>query len=227
MIFIHSNIMWIILSDDASQRENFKTSFHYIRNKLVETILVLERRLLKFYNMIFMPNFILRCLDFYSSCHWCQSIRSISRRSMMPLNPTMAVEFFNMWGIDFMGPFPLSFGHQYILVYVNYVSKQVEAIPCRTNDHKVVIGFLKSNIVSNFRLPRPIINDCGTHFYNKTFIALWAKYFVTHKVAIPYHSQISGQVKISNRGIKYILEQTVKLDRKEWSLKLDDSLQAY
>ena len=45
------------------------------------------------------------------------------------------------------------FGHQYILVAVDYVSKWVEAISCRSNDHKVVIGFLKSNVVSRFGFP--------------------------------------------------------------------------
>ena len=69
---------------------------------------------------------------------------------MMPLNLILVVEIFYVWGIDFMSPFPPSFGYQYILVAVDYVSKWVEVIPCRTTDHKVVIGFLKSNIVSLF-----------------------------------------------------------------------------
>ena len=116
----------------------------------------------------------------------------------MPLNPILVVEIFDVWGIDFMGPFPSSFGHQYILVAVDYVSKWVEAIPCRTNDHKVVIGFLKSNIVSRFGFPRAIISDGGAHFCNKAFKALLTKYSITHKVATPYHPQTSGQVEISN-----------------------------
>ncbi|KAK9195455.1 hypothetical protein WN943_003576 [Citrus x changshan-huyou] len=106
-----------------------------------------------------------------------------------------------------MRPFPPSFGHQYILVAVDYVSKWVEAIPYRTNDHKVVIGFLKSNIVSRFGFPRAIISDGGAHFCNKSFKALLTKYSITHKVATPYHPQTSGQVEISNREIKHILER--------------------
>ena len=129
----------------------------------------------------------------------------------MPLNPILAVEIFYVWGIDFMGPFPLSFGHQYILVAVDSVSKSVEAIPYRTNDHKVVIRFFKSNIVSHFGFPRAIISDGGAHFCNKVFKALLTKYSITHKVATPYHPQISGQFEISNREIKYILEKTVMM----------------
>ena len=92
---------------------------------------------------------------------------SITRTNMMPLNSILVVEIFDVWGIDFMGPFPPSFSHQYILDVVDYISKWVEVIPCRTNDHKVVIGFLKSNIVSRFGFPRAIISDGGAHFLTK------------------------------------------------------------
>jgi len=61
----------------------------------------------------------------------------------MPLNPILEVELFDDWGIDFMVSFPNSFGYQYILVVVDYVSKSVEVIPCKTNDNKVVVKFLK------------------------------------------------------------------------------------
>ena len=70
----------------------------------------------------------------------------------------------NVWGIDFMGPFPNSFGNQYILVAMDYVSKWVEAIPCKTNDNKVVIKFLKENIFSRFGTPRAIISDKALTF---------------------------------------------------------------
>ena len=93
---------------------------------------------------------------------------------MMPLNPILIVDVFDVWGIDFMGPFPMSFGHSYILVGVDYVSKWVEAIPCRSNDHKVVLKFLKENIFSRFGVPKAIISDGGTHFCNKPFETLLA-----------------------------------------------------
>jgi len=69
---------------------------------------------------------------------------------MIPLNPILIVEIFDVWGIDFMGPFPLSFGHLYILVAVDYVSKWVEAVACKTNDHRVVVQFLKDTIFARF-----------------------------------------------------------------------------
>ena len=86
-----------------------------------------------------------------------------------------------------MDPFPQSFGFQYILVAVDYVSKWNEAIPSWNSDHKTVLKFLKENILSRFGIPRAIISDRGTHFCNKPFEALMKKYGVTYKVVISYH----------------------------------------
>ena len=87
----------------------------------------------------------------------------------MTLNPILVIKIFDCWGIDFMGPFPQSFGFLYILVAVDYISNQVKAIPCRNIDHKTVIKFLKENILSRFGIPGAIISDGGKHFYNKPF----------------------------------------------------------
>ncbi|XP_050125739.1 uncharacterized protein LOC126603005 [Malus sylvestris] len=164
---------------------------------------------------------------FVSTCDRCQRVGNISSRHQMPLNNILEVELFDVWGIDFMGPFPSSYGKQYILVAVDSVSKWVEAIALPTNDAKVVVHFLRKHIFTRFGTPRAIISDGGKHFCNRHFNALLAKYGITHKVATPYHPQTSGQVEISNREIKNILEKTVGLSRKDWAAKLDDALWAY
>ena len=61
--------------------------------------------------------------EFVKSCDRCQRVGNISQRHEMPLNNILEVELFDVWGIDFMGPFPPSFGNLYILVAVDYVSK--------------------------------------------------------------------------------------------------------
>jgi hypothetical protein len=146
---------------------------------------------------------------------------------MMPMHPILEVEVFDVWGIDFMGPFPCSFGNLYILVAVDYVSKWVEAVASKTNDNKVVLKFLKANILSRFGAPRAIISDNGSHFCNRSFEALMRKYSINHKLSTPYHPQTSGQVEVTNHKIKQILEKTVAQNRKDWSLKLNDALWAY
>ena len=126
-----------------------------------------------------------------------------------------------------MGPFPPSFGDIYILLVVDYVSKWVEAITCPKNDVVTVVGFIQRNLLSKFGAPRTIISDEGSHFANKVFTKLMSLYGIKHMMGLPYHPQSNGQVEISNREIKKILEKTVNTSRKDWSIKLDDALWAY
>ncbi|VVA38602.1 PREDICTED: LOW QUALITY PROTEIN, partial [Prunus dulcis] len=165
--------------------------------------------------------------NFCVKCDRCQRMGNISRKNELPLKNILFVELFDVWGIDFMGPFPSSFGYTYILVAVDYVSKWVEAIATKTNDHKVVLKFLRDNIFTRFGTPRAVISDGGSHFCNKLFEALMKKYNITHRVSTPYHPQTSGQVEISNREIKQILEKVVNSTRKDWAAKLNDALWAY
>ncbi|CAN6583788.1 unnamed protein product [Malus baccata var. baccata] len=139
---------------------------------------------------------------FCLTCDRCQRMGNISAKDQMPQNPILSVEIFDVWGIDFMGPFPSSHGFLYILLAVDYVSKWVEAKATRTNDSKVVADFVKSNIFARFGMPRVLISDGGSHFCNRTIEALLKKYNVTHRVSTPYHPQTSGQAEVSNREIK-------------------------
>nr|GEY47709.1 reverse transcriptase domain-containing protein [Tanacetum cinerariifolium] len=151
---------------------------------------------------------------------------TITQRDEMPQNSIQVYEIFDIWGIDFMGPFPSSKGNKYILVAVDYLSKWVEAKELPTNDARVVVKFLKS-LFSRFGIPRAIICDCGTHFCNDQFTRVMIKYGVTHRLATAYYPQTSGQVEVSNHGLKRILERTVVENRTSWSDKLDDALWAF
>ncbi|XP_047249996.1 uncharacterized protein LOC124885794 [Capsicum annuum] len=78
------------------------------------------------------------------------------------------------------------------------------------NKGKKVVAFLKKNIFSHFGVPRTIISDVGSHFYNKVFRVVLANYRVKqHRVATPYHLQTSGQVEVSSREIEATLTKKV------------------
>ncbi|RDX96830.1 Gag-Pol polyprotein, partial [Mucuna pruriens] len=96
---------------------------------------------------------------------------AMNRRYEMPQQPILFCEVFDVWGIDFMGPFPAS----------------NEVVVTRTNDAKVVVDFLKSNIYCKFGVPKALISDQGSHFCNRVMASLLHKYGVAHRTATAYH----------------------------------------
>ncbi|KAK8508033.1 hypothetical protein V6N11_073541 [Hibiscus sabdariffa] len=175
----------------------------------------------------FWPNIFRDAYMYCKSCEKCQRAGNLSRRNEMPMNPIHVCEIFDVWGLDYMGPFVSSFGNTYIILAVDYVSKWVEAKATHNNDARTTVNFLKIFIFSRFGTPKAIISDRGTHFLNRVIETLMKKHGVTHRIATAYHPQSNGQAEVSNREIKTILEKIVKPDRKDWSLKLPDALWAY
>ncbi|CAA7039983.1 unnamed protein product [Microthlaspi erraticum] len=138
---------------------------------------------------------------FISRCDACQRMGNISKRNEMPQNFILEVEVFDVWGIDFMGPFPTSFGDQYILVAVDYVSKWVEAIASPTNDAQVVIKMFKSII-----------------FPRSMELLTKLPLLTTPKLVDKLRSQTENSRAYFRRQQE---------DKKDWSAKLDDALWAY
>lgn len=104
-----------------------------------------------------------------------------------------------------------------ILVAINYASKWIEVATCKNNYQKTVIKFLNKHILFRFGVPKVIICDGGSHFCNRIFENLTKKYDITHKISTVYHSQLNGQVELTNREIKEICEKIVSLFCKDWS----------
>jgi hypothetical protein len=145
----------------------------------------------------------------------------------MPLKYNLQIDIFDVWGIDFMGPLKNSFEYEYILVMVDYVSKWVEAMPCRKASTEESITMIKSVIFPRFGTPRILISDGGTHFSGKNFKKCLSKLGIEHRVSTAYHPQTNEQEETSNRQLKSILNKTIEKGGKEWSKKLDGALWAY
>ncbi|GJZ60949.1 reverse transcriptase domain-containing protein [Tanacetum coccineum] len=98
-----------------------------------------------------------------------------------------------------------------------------------TNDARAVCKISLNLFFRPISVPNPpaIISDRGTYFYNDQFAKVMLKYGVTHRLSTAYHPQISGQVEVSNRGLKRIFERIVGENRTSWSDKLDDALWAF
>nr|GEV86813.1 reverse transcriptase domain-containing protein [Tanacetum cinerariifolium] len=146
----------------------------------------------------FWPTIYRDAHDMIKSCDTYHRQGKISQRDEMPQNAIQVCEIFDVW--------------------------EAKALP--TNDARVVVKFLKSHF-SRFGTPKAIISDRGTHFCNDQFARVMTKYGVTHRLATAHHPQTSGQVEVSNRGLKRILERTVGENRTSWSDKLDDALWSF
>nr|GEY25363.1 reverse transcriptase domain-containing protein [Tanacetum cinerariifolium] len=125
--------------------------------------------------------------EFVKNCDSCQRQGKFLQRDEMPQNSIQICKIFDVWGIDFIGPFPSSRRNKYILVAVDYLSKWVEAKAFPTNDARVSHSSLLT----------------------------------------AYHPQTSGQVEVSNLGLKRILERTIGENHASWSDKLEDALWAF
>ena len=134
--------------------------------------------------------------DFIKRCRKCQMQGGITSRDAMPLNFDLQVELFDVWGIDFMGSFPKSKDCEYILVAVDYVSKWVEALPCRSANAKHARKMFHEIIFPHFGTPRMVISDGGSHFIDRTFRNFLQELGAKHDIATPYHLQTNYQVDL-------------------------------
>nr|GEW27713.1 reverse transcriptase domain-containing protein [Tanacetum cinerariifolium] len=124
----------------------------------------------------FWPTIYKDAHEFVKNYDLCQRQGKFSQRDEMPQNSIQIYEIFDVWGIEFMGPFPSLRGNKYILVAVDYLSKWVEATAIPTNDARVVCKFLKS-LFARFGSPRAIISDHGENrasWSDKLDDVLWA-----------------------------------------------------
>ena len=105
---------------------------------------------------------------------------NIGKRQEMAMNYSLVIEPFDVWGMDYMGPFVESNGYTHILVAVDYVTKWVEAIPTSHADVATSVKMIKDIIFPRFGVPRFLITDGGSHFLKGTFGKILHKYGVTH-----------------------------------------------
>jgi hypothetical protein len=126
-----------------------------------------------------------------------------------------------------MGPFPNSESCEYILVAVYYVSKWVQALPCRVANAMHSMRIFHEVIILSYGVPRIVINDGGSHFIDRTFQKALPEVGVDHRIATPYHPQTSGQAEMMIKQIKNILQKTVNQMGRSWRSKLSEALCAY
>ncbi|GKE01935.1 reverse transcriptase domain-containing protein [Tanacetum coccineum] len=118
-------------------------------------------------------------------CDACQRAGNISLREETPQKYIQVCQIFDVWGIDFIGPFPSSNGNKYILVAIDYVSKWVEARAFPTSDDRNIVNFLR-RLFARFGILKALISDRGTHLCNYQ-IEKAMKRYGSHRFSTSYY----------------------------------------
>jgi hypothetical protein len=117
----------------------------------------------------------------------CERHENINTRDIMPLILNLQIDMFDVWGINFMGPFPNSEGCEYILVAVDYVSKRVEAIPYWAADAMHSKKTFHEVMFLRYGVSRIVMSDGESHFIDRTFRKDLSEVGVDHRIVTPYH----------------------------------------
>nr|ABA97438.1 retrotransposon protein, putative, Ty3-gypsy subclass [Oryza sativa Japonica Group] len=136
-------------------------------------------------------SYLVGAKEFVRRCTRYQKHGGITAWDTMPLTYNLQVKLFDVWGIDFIGPFPKSYDCEYILMAVDYVSKWVEGMPCRATEAKHACRMFHEIIFPCFGTPRMVISDGGSHFIDKTFRNFLQELRAQHNIPTPYHPQTS------------------------------------
>jgi hypothetical protein len=115
------------------------------------------------------------------------------------VNPSLP---FEIWAIDFVGPFPKrekNIWEKYIITTVEYLTKWAEAEPVKNCTKETTTKFIYENIVTRFNCPLTLINDQGTHFINGTIKVLLKKFLIDHMKMTFYHPQTNGVLNHSTK----------------------------
>ena len=167
------------------------------------------------------------CIDFVKSCHNCQTHANLNHVPPSELYRMLSPWPFSFWGINVIGRIApkASNGHVYILVAIDYFTKQVEAASYTVLKAKHVAQFIKNNIICRYGVPQEIISNNGLHFEGEVSIIMELCNIEHHKSS-PYRPQTNRAIETGNKNIKNILTKMV-VTYKDWVDKLPFTLQGY
>ena len=150
-----------------------------------------------------------------------------TKMPLISLKPSLT---FEIWAIDFIGPFPIPTKRtsaRYIITTVEYVTKCAEAEPVDTYSSEIATKFIYENIITRFGCPITLISDQGSHFINKTIKALTDQFKIDHRCSTNYHPQSNGAIEAFNKTLAKGLTKICNTDNDDWDEKIPAVLWAY
>nr|XP_027098936.1 uncharacterized protein K02A2.6-like [Coffea arabica]XP_027100998.1 uncharacterized protein K02A2.6-like [Coffea arabica] len=168
------------------------------------------------------------CIDFVKRCIKCQVHGDVIRAPPTELHSMAAPWPCSMWGMDVIGTIdpPVSNGHRFILVAIEYFTKWVEAESFKHVTKKVVANFLKDHIICRFSVPETLITDNAKNLNNDMVDGLCEQLKIKHRNSAIYRPQMNGAVEAANKNLKKIIRKMTEKHR-DWHEKLPYALMPY
>jgi hypothetical protein len=165
---------------------------------------------------------------FARKCKACQIHKNIQRNPATQLTGVESPIPFAMWGLDIVGPFPVSTGQaKFIFVAVDYFTKWVEALAVPKITQGAATKFVFKCIMCRFGVPMHIVTDNGTQFTGGEFTRLCENMGTRIHFSSVYRPQGNGQVEVTNRAIVQGLKKKVEQAKGSWADLLPEILWAY
>lgn len=171
------------------------------------------------------PNHKLLCTNVIRNCLVCQlsSTFETAHRELYPLTPTKT---FSRWGLDFIGPLPMSDNLSCCLNAIEYVSGLIYSWPCSSPNSDVVILML--NLIRQVHsTPVEVITDNGSAFTSNATQSFCATAGISIKYASVYHPMSNGRMELGNKLLKKILKSMTDAYYTKWPQVLANAVMVY
>jgi len=165
--------------------------------------------------------------QFVKKYHQCQIHADIIHVPPSELHTLYSLWPFSIWGMDNIGRITpkTSNGHEYILVFIDYFSKWVQAASFSSLDSTKVAKFIADNIIGRFKISHAFVSDNGQHFKGKV-LSIMQKYYIQRHMSTAYRPQTNRAVEAANKNINHILKKSTTKSR-GWAENLTPTLWAY
>ena len=167
-------------------------------------------------NKYWWPNVYQSVKDYLKNCHLCQ-IFDRAKPPQGPIFPLQINSLFERFGLDFVGPLPMSkAGNKYLLVCTKYYTRWPIVKATKFADSDVVSKFLYEEVFCIFGPPQEILTDGGSHFRNEIVKKFCEIVQTRHKFSSPYHPRTNGLTEKLNHTLICALRKTAYHDPDNW-----------
>ena len=156
-------------------------------------------------------------INWIQSCHLCNATKKPTKPFRSGLQPLPCFRPGECWAMDILGPLKETYsGSKYILVFLDYATKCVEAFPIHETKAHVIARIFVDEIVFRFSAPKKLISDMGSNVVSRVVNEAAQLVGTSRLVTSPYHPQTDGAVERFNHTLVKQLTTLVDAKDRDW-----------